>query len=474
MGKPTGFMEFDRETPRTRPPQERVADYQEYYQPFPENKTREQAARCMDCGVPFCHHGCPLGNQIPEFNEAVYAGDWAGAYTLLSETNAFPEFTGRICPAPCEGSCVLGINKPPVSIEQIEKAIAEKAFELGLVQAQPPQTRTGRKVAIIGSGPAGMAAAVELNRAGHLVTVFERDEAPGGLLRFGIPDFKLEKNIVERRIALMEAEGIEFRCGVTVGEDVTVEALHADYDALLLAGGATVPREMPIPGRDLPGVHLAMDYLTEQNRRVSGLLPEGPATIDAAGKRVLVIGGGDTGSDCIGTANRQGAESITQITWGPRPPLARSPENPWPEWPMTLSVTASHEEGCERDWSILSKAFLADEEGKLRALEIVKVEWEDGRRSYREIPGSREELPCELALIAVGFAKPEADHLLAPLGVKLDRRGNVVTQGFHSVVPGAFAAGDMRRGQSLVVWAIAEGRDAGREMHAWLQSQGDD
>ncbi|RMG70394.1 MAG: glutamate synthase subunit beta [Bacteroidetes bacterium] len=472
MGKPTGFLEFDRETPRSRPPQERVQDYKEFYQPFPENKFREQAARCMDCGVPFCHHGCPLGNQIPEFNDAVYAGDWVAAYAILSETNAFPEFTGRICPAPCEGSCVLGINRPPVTIELIEKAIAEKAFELGLVKPQPPRTRTGKRVAIIGSGPAGLAAAVELNRAGHLVTVFERDEAPGGLLRFGIPDFKLEKQIVERRIALLEAEGIEFRCGVTVGEEVSVETLHADYDALLLAGGATVPREMPIPGRDLPGVHLAMDYLTEQNRRVSGLLPEGPAVIDAAGKQVIVIGGGDTGSDCIGTANRQGAASITQITWGPRPPMSRTAENPWPEWPMTLSVTSSHEEGCERDWSILAKAFLADEAGQLRALEIVKVEWEDGRRSYREVPGSRRELPCELALIAVGFAKPEADHLLAPLGVQLDRRGNVVTEGYQSSVPGVYAAGDMRRGQSLVVWAIAEGRDAGREMDAWLQAQG--
>ena len=472
MGKPTGFLEFDREMPRSRPPQERVQDYQEFYQPFSETKTRQQAARCMDCGVPFCHHGCPLGNQIPEFNDAVYAGDWAAAYAILSETNAFPEFTGRICPAPCEGSCVLGINKPPVTIELIEKAIAEKAFELGLVQPQPPRTRTGKRVAIIGSGPAGLAAAVELNRAGHEVTVFERDEAPGGLLRFGIPDFKLEKGIVERRIALLEAEGIIFRCGVEVGKDVSVTDLQAEYAAILLAGGATVPREMPIPGRDLPGVHLAMDYLTEQNRRVSGLLPEGPPVIDANGKDVIVIGGGDTGSDCIGTANRQGARSITQITWGPRPPEGRTPTNPWPEWPMTLSTTSSHEEGCERDWSILAKAFLADEAGQLRALEIVRVEWEDGRRSYQEVPGSRQELPCQLALIAVGFAKPEDGHLLAPLGVTLDRRGNVATQGYHSSVPGVFAAGDMRRGQSLVVWAIAEGRDAGREMHTWLQAQG--
>lgn len=471
MAKPTGFLEFDRELPRSRPPQERVHDYQEFYHPFPESKTRQQAARCMDCGVPFCHHGCPLGNQIPEFNDAVYAGDWAGAYAILSETNAFPEFTGRICPAPCEGSCVLGINKPPVTIELIEKAIAEKAFELGLVKPQPPLARTGKRVAIIGSGPAGLAAAIELNRAGHEVTLFERDEAPGGLLRFGIPDFKLEKSLVERRIALMEAEGIVFRCGVEVGKDVKVQDLQAEYAAILLAGGATVPREMLIPGRDLPGVHLAMDYLTEQNRRVSGLLPPGPADIDASGKDVIVIGGGDTGSDCIGTANRQGARSITQITWGPQPPRERVPENPWPEWPMTLSTTSSHEEGCVRDWSILAKAFLSDAAGNLRALEIVQVEWEDGRRSYREVPGSRQELSCQLALIAVGFAKPEDTHLLAPLGVTLDRRGQVATEGYHSSVPGVFAAGDMRRGQSLVVWAIAEGRDAGREMNTWLQAQ---
>jgi glutamate synthase (NADPH/NADH) small chain len=471
MGKPTGFIEYDRERPRPLPPKERTQAFKEFYEPLAEEKTRQQAARCMDCGVPFCHHGCPLGNNIPEFNDAVYNEDWELAFDVLTATNNFPEFTGRICPAPCEGSCVLGINKPPVSIEHIEKSIAEKAFKLNLVRPHVPPQRSGKKVAVIGSGPAGLAAAAQLNQAGHSVSVYERDEHPGGLLRYGIPDFKLEKWVIERRLRVMEQEGIEFICGVNVGVDIPVDELRASHDAILLCVGSLVPRDMPLAGRDLGGIHFAMDYLALTNRKVSGHWQEKVADIDATNKHVIVIGGGDTGSDCIGTANRQQAKSVTQITWGPMPPSERTPDNPWPEIPAVLYTTSSHEEGCDRDWNVLSKQFVGDEQGQVKALRVVNIEWNPGRKGYKELPETERDLPCDLGLIAVGFKHPEAGGLLNELGVTLDRRGNVQADHYQTTVPGIFAAGDARRGQSLVVWAISEGREAARAIDTHLMGQ---
>ena len=468
MGKPTGFIEYDRELPKKKAADLRKQDFKEFYEPLSEDKTHQQAARCMDCGVPFCHHGCPLGNNIPEFNDAVYEEDWERAFDVLASTNNFPEFTGRICPAPCEGSCVLGINKPPVAIEHIEKSIAEKAFKLNFIRPHLPAKRTGKKVAVIGSGPAGLAAAVQLNQAGHWVTVYERDEKPGGLLRYGIPDFKLEKWVVERRIRVMEQEGIKFVCGVNVGIDVDTEQLQQEYDSILLCIGSLVPRDMPLVGREAKGIHFAMDYLALTNRKVSGHWQENIADINATNKHVIVIGGGDTGSDCIGTANRQQAKSITQITWGPKPPTDRSSENPWPETPAILYTTSSHEEGCERDWSVLSKQFIADEEGHVKALRVVNIEWNPGRKGYKELPETERDLPCELCLIAVGFKHPERGGLLDSLGVEFDRRGNVKANHYATSVPGVFAAGDARRGQSLVVWAISEGREAARAVDVHL------
>ena len=471
MGKPTGFIEHRRELPLTRDPQQRIRDYQELYQPFEGEKTLNQAARCMDCGIPFCHSGCPLGNNIPEFNDAVYQKNWKLAYELLSATNNFPEFTGRICPAPCEASCVLGINNDPVAIEHIEKSIAEKAWENGYIQAQPPQIRTGKKVAVIGSGPAGLAAAAQLNSVGHSVTVFERDQHIGGLLRYGIPDFKLDKQYVERRVDLMKAEGIEFITHTFVGKDVSVASLEADYDAIILCGGATVPRDLNLPGRELEGVHFAMEFLTQQNKKVSGEWEANIPQIMATGKDVVVIGGGDTGSDCVGTSNRHGAASITQIELLSKPPLQRGPDNPWPEWPMILRTSSSHEEGCDRQWAILTKAFLGDEQGKLRALQTVEIEWRkgtDGRFQFEEVPGTLQEIPCQLALLAVGFLHGEKTEVLEPLGVDLDERGNVKAASYQTSVPHIFAAGDIRRGQSLVVWAISEGRECAREVDQFL------
>lgn len=465
MGKITGFLEYNRELPKAKLPELRVNDYKEIYDEFAEEKTREQAARCMNCGVPFCHTGCPLGNNIPDFNDAVYQGDWELAIEILSSTNNFPEFTGRICPAPCEGSCVLGINKPAVTIEHIEKSIAEKAFELGYIKPQPPKGRTGKKIAVVGAGPAGLAAAAQLNKAGHFVTVFERDLQPGGLLRYGIPDFKLEKWVVERRIEVMKQEGVEFRCGVNAGVDVSAKELQEQFDAILLTGGATIPRDLPIPGRNLQGVHFAMEFLTQQNKEVSGEKYTEERLL-ATGKNVLVIGGGDTGADCVGTSNRHGAKSVTQLELLPQPPRERATDNPWPEWPMILRTSSSHEEGCEREWAVLTKEFLGDEAGNLKAVKYVNIEWKSdagkGKPGFVEVEGTERILPCELALLAVGFTGPQKGGLLEQLQVQFDDRGNVATSNYKTSVAGVFAAGDMRRGQSLVVWAISEGREAAR------------
>ncbi|WP_266366673.1 glutamate synthase subunit beta [Tellurirhabdus rosea] len=481
MGKPTGFLEFERELPKKRPAQERIHDYKEIEMPHQEADSQKQAARCMDCGTPFCHSGCPLGNIIPEFNDAVYEQNWEYAYEILSSTNNFPEFTGRICPAPCESACVLGINKPPVTIEFIEKSIIEAAFERGLVKPNIPAKRTGKKVAIVGSGPAGMAAAAQLNKAGHWVTVFERADQIGGLVRYGIPDFKLEKRVIDRRLAVMEAEGIVFRTNTNVGVDIKANELLDSFDLVMLTGGSTVPRDLPIPGRDLKGVHFAMEFLSQQNKRVSGTpvmidhtgTPYANGELLATGKNVVVIGGGDTGSDCVGTSNRHGATSITQIELLPMPPKERHENTPWPHWPMMLRTSTSHEEGCDRHWSINTKAFIGDEAGNLKALRLVNLEWksENGRMQMVEVPGSERDIPCELALLAAGFLHPQRNGLLTDLGVELDERGNVKATHYQTSVSKVFAAGDMRRGQSLVVWAISEGREAARAADAYLMGE---
>lgn len=486
MGKPTGFMEFTRETPSKRPVAERLKDYKEFVNRFPEQQLNNQAARCMDCGVPFCHSGCPLGNVIPEFNDAVYRKNWEEAYDILKSTNNFPEFTGRICPAPCETACVLGINQPAITIEEIEKHIIEIAFDKGLVKPRKPNLRTGKKVAVIGSGPAGLAAAAQLNYAGHQVTVFERDEKPGGLLRYGIPDFKLEKWVIDRRIAVMEEEGVVFKCHANVGVNVRVNDLFREYQAIVLAGGSTVPRNLNIPGRDLKGVHFAMDFLKQQNKRndkanplahadlESNILPE---EVWATGKQVVVIGGGDTGSDCVGTSNRHGAKSVTQFELLPKPPEGRTPFMPWPTYPMVLKTSTSHEEGCEREWAVATKSFIGDEQGNLKALRIVNLEWSsssDGRPAqFNEVAGSEREIPCELALLAMGFLHPQQEGMLAELGVEYDERGNVRAseKAYQTNIPKVFAAGDMRRGQSLVVWAISEGRECARKVDEYLMGQ---
>jgi len=472
MADPKGFLKHARELPTPRPTKERLRDYKEIYTPFAEEKTLEQASRCMDCGVPFCHNGCPLGNIIPEFNDAVYRQDWLQAISILHSTNNFPEFTGRICPAPCEAACVLGINQPPVAIEHIEKSIVEKAYELGLIRPKPPVVRSGKKVAVIGSGPAGLAAAVQLNKAGHLVTVFERKDRVGGLLRYGIPDFKLEKWVLDRRIALMESEGIRFRTNANVGDNVPVSLLLDEFDAILLSGGATVPRNLPVPGRDLKGVYFAMEFLEQSNRRIAGDPVADELHISAKGKDVLVIGGGDTGADCVGTSNRQGAASITQIEVLAMPPKERDPYS-WPNWPMILRNSSSHEEGCSRQWAIQTKAFLGDDKGNLRAAQIVDVRWETdpstGRNGLVEVEGTLREIPCQLAFLAVGFLHPLHQGMLEQLGVERDERGNVrANEAYQTSCEKVFAAGDMRRGQSLVVWAISEGREAARCIDAYL------
>lgn len=473
MGKPTGFIEFTRELPAKRSPKERVTDYNEFVERFPEQKLNQQSARCMNCGVPFCHNGCPLGNIIPEFNDAVYRKSWKEAYEILSATNNFPEFTGRICPAPCESACVLGINQPPVAIEEIEKHIIEIAFDEGFVLPRKPNIRTGKKVAIVGSGPAGLAAAAQLNYAGHLVTVYERDDAPGGLLRYGIPDFKLEKWIVERRVALMEEEGVVFKCKSNVGVNTSINDLLRECQVVVLAGGSTIPRSLDIPGRELKGVHFAMDFLKQQNKRVSNRLVEGE-DIFATARNVVVIGGGDTGSDCVGTSNRQGALTITQFELMPKPPDSRTLHMPWPTYPMTLKSTSSHEEGAQRHWAIATKAFIGDEIGQLKSLKVVDLEWKTGQNGnpagFEEKAGTEREIPCELALLAMGFVHPQHEGLIKQLDVDLDERGNVkaTEQLFQTNIHKIFTAGDMRRGQSLVVWAISEGRECARKVDEYL------
>jgi glutamate synthase (NADPH) small chain len=473
MGKPTGFLEYTKELPAKEPASERIRHYREFVHRFTEEKLNKQAGRCMDCGVPFCHSGCPLGNFIPEFNDAVYNERWEEAYRILSGTNNFPEFTGRICPAPCEEACVLGINKPSVTIEEIEKHIIEIAFEKGFVTPQIPRVRTGNKVAVVGSGPAGLAAAAQLNYAGHYVTVFERDDKPGGLLRYGIPDFKLEKWVLDRRIKLMEEEGIVFECNAHVGVNVPIKDLLNEYQAIVLSGGSTVPRNLDIPGRELKGVYYAMQFLKQQNKRVANISFREDA-ISATGKNVVVIGGGDTGSDCVGTSNRQGAKSITQFELLPKPPAKRTPQMPWPTYPMLLKTTSSHEEGCDRMWSITTKEFLGDGKGNLRALKVADVEWSynpNGTlKSFVEVAGSEREIPCELALLAMGFLHPEKEGILNDLNLELDARGNVktVNDEYQTKTPKIFSCGDMRRGQSLVVWAISEGRECARKADEFL------
>jgi len=468
MGSIDGFMKIGRDLPKTRDPKERVKDYKEFYVPHSEELTKKQASRCMDCGVPFCHKGCPLGNIIPDFNDAVHNDDWNRATDLLLETNNFPEFTGRICPAPCEGACVLGINKPPVAIEHIEKSIIEKAFESGKIQPNPPIKRKLSSVAVIGSGPAGLAAADQLNKAGYQVTVFERDEKIGGLLRFGIPDFKLEKWVVERRVNLLIAEGITFKTNIEVGVDLSISDLKNQFTAVLLATGATIPRDIDISGRNLKGIHFAMDFLTQQNKRVSDLDFD-KEDLFATDKNVIVIGGGDTGSDCIGTSNRQGAKSVTQFELLDKPGVSRGIHNPWPEWPLVLRTSSSHEEGVDRTWSVLTKSFIGDENGNISGLKTVKVVWENGK--FNEIPETEKIYPCDLVLIAVGFVHTQKEGLLDQLNINLDERGNVKAQNYKTNVDKVFTAGDMRRGQSLVVWAIQEGREAARALDQSLSGK---
>ena len=494
MGKPTGFLEFPRELPGRRPVPVRLRDWREVYEPFGEEQTRIQGARCMDCGIPFCHEGCPLGNLIPEWNDLVYRDDWSTAIERLHATNNFPEFTGRLCPAPCEGSCVLGINADPVAIERIELEIVERAWEEGWVTPQRPIERSGKKVAVVGSGPAGLAAAQQLVRAGHDVIVFERAERPGGLLRFGIPEFKMEKAIVDRRIAQLVEEGVVFKTSTTVGlvahdpartepghergagtasgPDVMVvsaEELARSFDAMVLAGGATNPRDLTIPGRDLSGIHLAMEYLKPANMVQDGSLDHHP--IDAANKHVVIIGGGDTGADCLGTAHRQGAASVVQLEIMPPPPAARAAENPWPTWPMILRTASAHEEGGERLYSMTSTEFLGDADGCVRAIHVREVEMVTGPSgpSFEPLAGTEREIPAELVLLAMGFTGPEVTTVVAELGLELDARGNVAaTAEWATSRDGVFVCGDMTRGQSLIVWAIAEGRSAAASVDAYL------
>ncbi|WMI69540.1 glutamate synthase subunit beta [Mangrovimonas sp. YM274] len=471
MGKITGFMEFEREVEKYADVEERVKNYKEFTIPLAEDKLKDQGARCMDCGIPFCHSGCPLGNLIPDFNDSVYKGKWKEAARILHATNNFPEFTGRLCPAPCEEACVLGINEDPVTIENIEKNIVETAFEEGWIVANPPEERTGKSVAVIGSGPSGLAAAQQLNRAGHSVTVFERDAKVGGLLRYGIPDFKLEKTIIDRRIAILEEEGICFEVNAHVGENVSVETLKDEFDAILLCNGATERRSIPIKGAHLKGVHQAMEFLKMNNQYVDGKL-DFDEILSAKDKNVIVIGGGDTGSDCIGTSNRHGAKSVVNFEILSKPTVGRPANQPWPYWPMKLKTSSSHQEGVERFFSISTKEFLGDKNGNLKGLKTVEVEWifKDGERpQLKEIPDTEKKWDCDLVLLALGFTGPEKT-LVEQFGLDTDFRSNIqaTVSDYKTNVPGIFAAGDSRRGQSLIVWAISEGRQAAHHIDKFL------
>ena len=470
MGKPTGFIEFKREKQPYRPVEERVQDWQQVMLPWPVEVLRRQGARCMDCGIPFCHQGCPLGNIIPDWNDLVYRDRWRDAIERLHATNNFPEFTGTACPAPCEGSCVLGINNDPVTIKAIELAIIDHAFEAGWIRPEPPATRSGKKVAVVGSGPAGLAAAQQLNRAGHWVTVFERADRIGGLLRYGIPEFKLEKRVLNRRLDVMAQEEIQFRVNANIGVTVAIDELRREFDAILLAGGATVPRDLALPGRELRGIHFAMEYLTLQNRRCEGETIPDEAFITANGKRVVIIGGGDTGADCLGTAHRHGALSVHQFELLPQPPDTRAPDNPWPQWPVIFRTTSAHQEGGIREYAVSTTRF-SGENGQVKKLHAHRVEaaTENGRMAFRPIPGTEFELEVDLVLLAMGFLGPERNGLLSDLGVRLTDRGNVWRDGkWMTSVPGVFTAGDMQRGQSLIVWAIAEGRSAAHGIDHYL------
>ena len=472
--KERGFMTYNRDLPPMEPVEQRTRHWDEFVQEWPTDKYREQGYRCMDCGVPFCMSGCPLGNLIPEFNDYVKDNKWKEALDNLHSTNNFPEFTGRVCPAPCETACVLGIIDPAVTIEYIERAIGDRGWQEGWITPEPPQKRTGKRVAVIGSGPAGLAAAQQLNRAGHHVAVYERDDEAGGLLMYGIPDFKLNKEVVRRRLRQMEEEGVEFRCSAEVGANTPVSELE-DYDAVLITTGATQPRDLPIPGRELDGVHFAMEFLTQQNRRVSGKDVAG-APISAEGKNVVILGGGDTGSDCLGTSIRQGAKQVLSFELLAKPPEQRGDKTPWPMWPWMLRTSSSHEEGGQRDWSVLTKS-LSGAGGKVQKLHAVRIEWEpsdNGRQEMKEIPGSEFEVECDLVLLALGFVHPE-HSIPNQMGLELDQRGNIKANetDFKTSKDGVYAAGDARRGQSLVVWAISEGREAARAIDLQLMGRSD-
>src|SRR5215471_11941238 len=474
MGKPTAFIEITRQKQATRLVDERLRDWREVYLPSDPQMLRDQASRCMDCGIPFCHQGNPVGNLIPAWNDLVYHDRWRAAADELHATNNFPEFTGRLCPAPCEASCVLGINDAPVTIKATEVAIVDRAFSEGWMSPRPPARRTGKHVAVVGSGPAGLAAADQLNRAGHTVTVFERADRIGGLLRYGIPEFKLEKRLLDRRLAVMEAEGVVFRTRCAVGTDVPADELVSDFDAVVLAAGATVPRDLRVPGRELRGVHFAMDYLTAQNRSCEGDRLQDGERISAEGKQVVIIGGGDTGADCLGTALRQGAAAVRQLELLPRPPDARAADNPWPEWPRIFRVSSAHEEGGERLFAVSTERFIGDDRGNVRALSAVRVEpaVTGGRTVFAPVPGSAVELPADLVLLAMGFTGAEPSGPVAELGLRLTERGTVWRDGnWMTNVRGVFTAGDMQRGQSLIVWAIAEGRSCARGVDLFLMGE---
>lgn len=474
MGKATGFIEFSRSKPPSRPVTERIGDYRHVYQAYPIEDLTRQAARCMDCGIPFCHQGCPLGNLIPDWNDLVYNNNWRAAIERLHQTNNFPEFTGLLCPAPCEGSCVLGINQDPVTIKSLELSIVDRAFEEGWIVPEPPVTRTWKKVAVIGSGPSGLAAAAQLNRAGHTVTVFEKSDRAGGLLRYGIPEFKMEKRVLDRRLDLMRAEGVVFRPGMNVGEDVTAEDLRRDFDAILLAGGAGNPRDLTVPGRELKGVYFAMEFLTQQNQRCQGDDANLMAPITAAGKHVVIIGGGDTGADCLGTVHRQGALSVSQLELMPTPPSLRARDNPWPLWPNIFRTSSAHEEGGDRVYAVATTELSGDANGHVRTLHGHQVSRvvTNGRASFEPLPNSGFEMKADLVLLAMGFVGPEKSRLLADLDVRMNDRGTVGRDDqWMTNVPGVFTAGDMQRGQSLIVWAIDDGRRAAAAIDTYLANE---